>query len=477
MIDVKNKRCQHENCNKLPNFNTPTETTGLFCFEHKKENMINVLSKRCQHQNCNKHPLFNLPKETTGLFCFEHKKENMINVKDKRCQHKNCNKIPNFNIPMETMGLFCSEHKKENMINVKSQRCQHENCNKIPYFNTPTETTGLFCFEHKKENMIDVKSKRCQHENCNKIPSFNTPTETTGLFCFEHKKENMISVKNKKCQHENCNKRPNFNLSSETTGLFCFEHKKENMISIKNKKCQHNGCKNASIFGFKKAQYCDEHKKDNMINFVAEFKCCECENEYDFVVKDKKYCMQHCPNKEYEIKLKKICNICDIEAKSNYICNECKKISNKKEWAIVRYVKKNIDTKCKHNESIGECSKRRPDIYYELTKHCVVVEIDEHQHNNYNDVCECARINEIVNSIGGKSVVFIRYNPDKIKNKKKEVKVELEGRLKTLIAVIKKELDEEYETFNVKLVQLYYDDDHDEYKEIKTENITDTVAI
>jgi hypothetical protein len=46
---------------------------------------------------------------------------------------------------------------------------------------------------------------------------------------------------------------------------------------------------------------------------------------------------------------------------------------------------------------LQECSKKRPDIYFELNKHCIIVEIDENQHNSYQNSCECARINEIVN--------------------------------------------------------------------------------
>jgi hypothetical protein len=63
------------------------------------------------------------------------------------------------------------------------------------------------------------------------------------------------------------------------------------------------------------------------------------------------------------------------------------------------------------------CSKKRPDIYFELDRHCVIIEVDEHQHNAYEDSCECSRINEIVNGIGGKSIIIIRYNPDIVRNK------------------------------------------------------------
>jgi hypothetical protein len=54
------KRCQFENCLKQPNFNLPTETKAIYCFEHKQENMINVISKRCKFENCIKRRVFNL---------------------------------------------------------------------------------------------------------------------------------------------------------------------------------------------------------------------------------------------------------------------------------------------------------------------------------------------------------------------------------------------------------------------------------
>lgn len=112
-----------------------------------------------------------------------------------------------------------------------------------------------------------------------------------------------------------------------------------------------------------------------------------------------------------------------------------------------------------------------------MTKHCVVVEIDENQHKSYQEVCECARINEIVNSVGGKSIIFIRYNPDKIYNRKKEIKFEMVDKLNLLIKTIKDELVRYYKKFCVKIIQLYYDDDYKKYEEKKSEYITDKVAI
>ena len=112
------------------------------------------------------------------------------------------------------------------------------------------------------------------------------------------------------------------------------------------------------------------------------------------------------------------------------------------------------------------CSKKRPDIYFELLQHCLIVEVDENQHNSYEDSCECARINEIVNGIGGKSVVFIRYNPDNIKNNTNIIQISQLDRLKLLVETIKSELVKDYDMFLVKIIQLFYNDDYEETADI-----------
>ncbi len=177
--------------------------------------------------------------------------------------------------------------------------------------------------------------------------------------------------------------------------------------------------------------------------------------------------------------VKRLCKYCDIKEESKHVCNNCKKVQNKKEWSIVKYLRKEINTQFEYNSSkmLNGCSKKRPDIYFELDKHCVIVEVDEHQHNTYGDSCECARLNEIVNGIGGKSVIVIRYNPDTIKNKGKQMIVSNSDRIDLLVKTIKKELVKDYNIFIIKLIQLWYDDNNDKYKKIKKENITKLVSV
>jgi hypothetical protein len=391
-------------------------------------------------------------------------------------------KQPVYNLPTETKALYCNFHKKENMIDIKSKRCIEQNCMKIPNFNLRSETKALYCFEHKKENMIDIKNKRCIEPNCMKQPVYNLPTETKALYCNFHKKENMIDIKSKRCIEQNCMTRPNFNIPTETKALYCNEHKKENMISMKNNKCQSSNCKETPLFGLpnKRVQYCFNHKQSNMINLVLENKCSilDCNDEYNQIIDTTKYCNKHIPENA-TIVVKRLCKYCDIKEESTHICKDCKKIQNKKEWAIVRYLRKAIDTKFEYNSSkmLQGCSQKRPDIYFELNKHCVIVEVDENQHNTYAENCECARINEIVNGIGGKSVIIIRYNPDVVKNKGKALHIKQADRIDLLVKTIKDELVKEYDIFIVKTIQLYYNDDYKIYKNIKEENITDLVSI
>ena len=330
--------------------------------------------------------------------------------------------------------------------------------------------------------MIDVKSKRCLSEGCIKVPSFNLPTESKGIYCSEHKLEGMIDVKSKRCLSEGCIKQPIFNIPTQSKGIYCSEHKLEGMINVQSKRCQESDCKEKSVYGYKdkRSQFCLSHKKVDMINLVLENKCSvfDCENEHEVEILSVKYCNNHCPD-DYETNIKRLCKYCDIKENSNHICANCKKISCKKEWSIVRYLRKEINTPLIYNSSkmLQGCSVKRPDVYFELTKHCVIVEIDEHQHNSYLESCECARLSEIVGGIGGKSVIIIRFNPDTTRNKGKSLNLKVSDKVDLLVSNIKTELIKEYDTFCVKLIQLYFNDDYDIYSPIKEEDITLRVAI
>jgi hypothetical protein len=239
-----------------------------------------------------------------------------------------------------------------------------------------------------------------------------------------------------------------------------------------------------AMFGLpnKRAQYCDTHYVRNvMVNVVLESKCdtIDCDATYDVIIEDVKYCFHHCPESEYKHSINKVCKYCDITSQSQYICKDCKKLANKTEWGIVQYIRQNIDSNFIYNSSkiFNGLSNKRPDLFIELLTHYIIIEIDEHQHKSYK--CECARSAEIVGCLGTirtKPVIFIRFNPDKIKHKNKILKIDMKTRANKLVEIIKSELDKIYDKFGVTLIQLYYDDTYDEYCDVKIQDITDDIV-
>ena len=53
----------------------------------------------------------------------------------------------------------------------------------------------------------------------------------------------------------------------------------------------------------------------------------------------------------------------------------------------------------------------------------------------------------------------------------------LSNKINLLVNTIKEELTKEYDSFLVKIIQIYYDDDYETYMDIKEEIITDKVCI
>ena len=388
------------------------------------------------------------------------------------CSHPGCATCPNFNTPGQTVGRFCVAHATEGMVDVKSTRCAHPGCAKLnPNFNTTYQTVGLLCAAHATEGMVDVTHKRCAHPGCATRPTFNTPDQTVGLFCATHKTEVMVDVKSKRCAHPGCTSRPNFNTPDHTVGMFCAQHKEKGMISIKKKKCQHGTCCADAVYGkseFHRAQYCHAHTPDHTsyVHVVAARRCCECEADYDVVVEcggsdqpNRKYCLAHCPIGAYETAMKRLCKYCDIREDSPLVCVSCKQRSHKKEWAVVQHLRRTLRTPFVYDEYglNPACTKRRPDIRFELPTHDVIVEVDENQHRGYEESCECARMSEIVGAIGGKPVVFIRYNPDTVRHNGSILVVPAAERIDLLVEVVKRELVHAPSVFSVRLVQLWYD--------------------
>lgn len=68
---------------------------------------------------------------------------------------------------------------------------------------------------------------------------------------------------------------------------------------------------------------------------------------------------------------------------------------------------------------IGGCSNHSPDVLLDMLSHSIVGECDENGHSGYDELCEKRRLNEMFISLGCRSLVVLRFNPDTPKYKER----------------------------------------------------------
>ena len=449
MIDVRHKKCEKENCNIQPTYNFENETTPRFCINHKLDDMVDIKHKKCQHQGCNIRPSYNFENENKPKFCVEHKFDGMFDIISSRCENANCKKKPSFNYENETIARFCAKHKMENMVDISHKKCENPGCNIQPTFNYDGETIAKYCVEHKLDRMVNVKGKKCEHTGCNTKPSFNFEGEPSPKFCAEHKLDRMINITINICEYENCKTTAGFNYENETIARFCAKHKFDGMIDVINEKCENINCSRLPSYNFpndKKRRFCVKHKLDGMISNLATI-CksnAKCEN-YGYEKYDGhcSFCFQHYfPDDERTNQMR----------------------VKTKELVVKDYIDEHFDGFI-HDQPLYthncDCSHRRRIDFRKLINNTLLcIEVDEFQHKGYVKEDEEIRYNDVFMIHGGK-FIFIRFNPDKYKNKKGEVyDPRLIERLPNLRNEIEKQMsriENEENDELLEIVKLYYD--------------------
>jgi len=332
---------------------------------------------------------------------------------------------------------YCSKCKKDDMINVKNNKCK---CSlAIPCFNFE----GLkpeYCSTCKLENMFDVVHNKCKCMQSR--PSFNFE----GLkaeYCVTCKMDGMIDVVHNKC---NCKKSiPSFNFE----GLkpeYCSICKLDTMIDVINKKCK---CKKfRPCFNFKglKPEYCSVCKLEDMIDVIHD----KCKSSY-------------CLGTTANIKYKGYCASCYQKLFPNDPLTF--QIRSKTKEIAVRDFINNKFEGFHHDTPLwtGNCdcvNRRRIDHRKLIGNTLLCIETDENQHKRYDLKDEDIRYDDLFMVHGGK-FIFIRFNPDKYKNKKgKSVNPMLYTRLPVLQKEIEKQIERIHKEENTELleiVKLYYD--------------------
>ena len=411
-IDVKNKKCNFESCNKTPNYNYANELNAIYCKTHSLENMIDINHKRCNYNECSKIPSFNYECEKAPIRCFIHREPEMINFFFKKCCYLNCKTTAYFNYDNEKKPIYCSLHKEENMINIISKICIHPNCKVTPSYNYENEKTPIYCNLHKINQMVNVKSKYCLYSDCNLKASFNYINEKSPLYCAKHKFENMENILCNKCLHEGCKTQPFFNYNGETSGKYCIKHKTSSMIDVVAQKCKADNCQTRANKNYK--DYCAN-------------------------------CYQH---------------LFPLDPLTFQIRCKTKEIAVR-DFINTKFEGFQHDKPLWYNESACDCTtKRRIDHRKLINGTMLCIETDENQHKSYSKADEEARYNDVFMAYGGK-FVFIRFNPDKYKDENgKSCNPMLFNRLIVLEEEINKQIqriEKEENNDLLEVVELYYD--------------------
>ena len=403
------KICEFETCRKYANYGE-YHSKPIRCKEHKEE--YKLVSQICVHPGCKTQPIYNIEGETKALYCATHKTDSMINVKDKKCVHPGCKTRPTYNIEGETTALYCVIHKLEGMINVKSKTCVHPGCKTRPTYNIEGESTAIYCGKHKLDNMINIKDKTCVHPGCKTQPIYNVEGETRKLYCAIHKLEGMINVKSKKCVHPGCKTIPTYNVEGDTTALYCVKHKSDSMVDILHTKC--------------KANYC----LGNLANSKYKGYCSSCYQ-------------QLFPNDPLTLQVR----------------------SKTKEIAVRDFINLNFEG-FQHDAPLWtgncDCTHRRRIDHRELIGNTLLcVETNENQHKGYDVNNEEIRYDDLYMLHGGK-FIFIRFNPDKFKNKAGKNQNPM---LYTRLPVLKEEIEKQIKRIEneennelLEIIKLYYDE-------------------
>lgn len=252
--------------------------------------------------------------------------------------------------------------------------------------------------------------KLCEFETCRCQASYG---EYYGkpIRCKNHKEE--YKLVSRLCHHPGCQTIPNYNYPGETTALFCSSHKLENMIDIKSKRCKSNDICMGTRANVKYKGYCAR-------------------------------CYQYLfPNDPLSFQIR----------------------SKTKEIAVRDYIN-SIFEGFQHDIPLwtGNCDcthKRRIDHRKLIGNTLLCIETDENQHRSYDKTDEEIRYDDVMMLHGGK-FVYIRFNPDKYKDKNgKSMNPMLYTRLPVLRKEIEKQIhriENEENTELLEIIKLYYNE-------------------
>jgi len=287
---------------------------------------------------------------------------------------------------------YCIACKTDEMYNPYRKKCIA--CNeKEASFGTEWKHP-THCKKCASTKMTDVIHKRC--EVCNIIRAslgtiWNRPTH-----CESCAPNDLVDVVNKRC--EVCK----ITIASFGTiwnrPTHCQACAPNEMVCVHYKRCE--GCKETGAsFGieWKRPTHCAECKSPNMNNVIT------------------KRCISELCDTLVSGKFDGYCYRCFAHLFPEHILSQNYKTKEKTVGSFILEQFPDVASEIKLDKKIDNgCSRRRPDIFLDRLSHVLIIEVDEHRHNN--TPCENKRMMEISQDLDHRPVVCLRFNPDGYRN-------------------------------------------------------------
>ena len=311
--------------------------------------------------------------------------------------------------------MRCKDHALPGQIDVVHKRCNFDGgCTKHPTFGLigGLQKDAVRCKDHALPGQIDLQHKRCSFEGgCTKVPSFGLVggSAKDAVRCKDHALPGHIDIVHKRCNFNGeggCTVQATYGTIHERQ-LHCAKHRLPNEWLVT--ACVL--CKRPATYSSTNAlpaQRCDVHRLVGDVE-LGVATCISCHTD-DILLQTGKClrCSTYTPHYK-ELAVRGFIEILEQKQRIAPIAPNQTRIT----WKI--------ESTDKQVRGGGGCVTTRPDILLDYTYFKVIVEVDEHQHNDRPESCERTRMQGLFQEFGGFPLLFIRYNPDEYKIKGKTV--------------------------------------------------------
>ena len=112
MVDVKNRKCRTEGCDKWPLYGVAGTKFAEYCVQHAADRMVDVKSRKCRTVGCDKWPSYGVKGKKTAEYCAQPAPDGMVDVKKKKCKTKGCGRKTSFGVANTRTVEYCAQHAR-----------------------------------------------------------------------------------------------------------------------------------------------------------------------------------------------------------------------------------------------------------------------------------------------------------------------------------------------------------------------------